>query len=352
MITTVIPTYRRPGMLGRAIESILAQTERRVQVCVYDNASGDETAATVEAIARRDPRVTYFRHDKNIGLTGNFMFGASRIGTPFFSFLSDDDWLLPPFYEAALAALEAHPEAIFASARVADADERGRLLGIRGESWASGLHQPQEAFPRVLRAGHLEWTGILFRRRALELVDLTRTGIDILFDVDFVLRLAGMAPFVAVPVIGAVFVHRPGLGSERLAATWPALQRMAANVEGDQRIAAELRAFAREELPRQIAIRTYIIGLNAARRGQLEETAFAADILEREYGHTSQARRLRRLSALVRHVPGVRGVLEGVSAIRRYRRHGWRRRAYTVDDLVQSGQLYQPTTSTMTSTEP
>jgi len=219
VITTVIPTYRRPRMLARAIESVLAQTERRVQVCVYDNASGDETAAAVEAIAGRDPRVTYYRHDRNIGLTANFMFGSARIDTPFFSFLSDDDWLLPGFYEAALSALEPHPEAIFAATRVADADERGRLLGIRGENWAPGLQQPHDAFPRVLRAGHLEWTGILFRRRALELVDLTKTGIDILFDVDFVLRLVGIAPFVSVPVIGAVFVHRPGLGSERLAAT-------------------------------------------------------------------------------------------------------------------------------------
>lgn len=352
VITTVIPTYRRPRMLARAIESVLAQTERRVQVRVYDNASGDETAATVAAIARRDPRVTYFRHERNIGLTANFMFGAGRIDTPYFSFLSDDDWLLPNFYAATLAALERHPEAVFASARVADADERGRLLGIRGDGWVPGVHQPSEAFPRVLRAGHLEWTGILFRRRALELVDLTTTGIDILFDVDFVLRLVGQAPFVAVPVIGAVFVHRPGLGSERLAATWPALQRMAANVENDPRIAPELRAYARGELPRQIAVRTYIIGLNAARRGQVEETAFAAEILEREYGQARQARRLRRLSAVVRRLPGARRVLEGVSAFRRYRRRGWRRRAFTVDDLAQAGQLYQPTTSTMTSTEP
>src|SRR5207248_7357239 len=143
------------------------------------SASGGETAAAVEAIAGRDPRVTYYRHGRNIGLTANFMFGSARIDTPFFSFLSDDDWLLPGFYEAALAALEPHPEAIFAATRVADADERGRLLGIRGEGWAQGVYPPRDAFPRVLRAGHLEWTGILFRRRALELVDLPQTGIDI-----------------------------------------------------------------------------------------------------------------------------------------------------------------------------
>lgn len=335
VITTVIPTYRRPGTLARAIESVLAQTERRVQVSVYDNASGDATAATVEGFARRDSRVRYFSHDRNIGLTANFMFGAARIATPYFSFLSDDDWLLPRFYQAALSALEQQPEAIFAAARVADVDERGRILGIRGEGWVPGLYQPQDAFARILRAGHLEWTGILFRRRALELVNLSQSGIDILFDVDFVLRLAALAPFVMLPLVGAVFVHRPGTGSERLAATRPALQRIAENIEKDQRIPPDLRAIARQELPGQIARRTYIIGLNAARRGQREETAVAAEILEREYHQAAEARRLRCLSAVVRRLPGARAALEGVSALRRYRRTGWRRRVLTVDDLAR-----------------
>lgn len=44
IITAVIPTYRRPRLLRRAIKSVLAQTYPHFQVCVYDNASGDETS--------------------------------------------------------------------------------------------------------------------------------------------------------------------------------------------------------------------------------------------------------------------------------------------------------------------
>lgn len=47
MITTIIPTYRRPRLLRRAIRSVLNQTYPHFQVCVYDNASGDETATIV-----------------------------------------------------------------------------------------------------------------------------------------------------------------------------------------------------------------------------------------------------------------------------------------------------------------
>jgi glycosyltransferase involved in cell wall biosynthesis len=67
LITVIIPTYRRPKMLGRAIRSVLNQTFPDLQVCVYDNASGDETTQVVVEFAERDSRVRYHCHAANIG---------------------------------------------------------------------------------------------------------------------------------------------------------------------------------------------------------------------------------------------------------------------------------------------
>ena len=64
LITTIIPTYRRPKLLQRAIRSVLNQTYPHFQVCIYDNASGDDTAAVVAEIAKGDPRVKYHCHPK------------------------------------------------------------------------------------------------------------------------------------------------------------------------------------------------------------------------------------------------------------------------------------------------
>jgi glycosyltransferase involved in cell wall biosynthesis len=71
-ITTIIPTFRRPQLLRRAIRSVLAQNYDRFRVCIYDNASGDETAAVVGQFAREDPRVHYYCHSSNIGAWDNF----------------------------------------------------------------------------------------------------------------------------------------------------------------------------------------------------------------------------------------------------------------------------------------
>ena len=112
VITTVIPTYQRPRLLERAIRSVLNQTYPRFQVCVYDNASEDETKEVVAKLMKEDPRVKYFCHSSNIGVGPNFNYGLSRIETQYFSILSDDDVLIPNFFESALEKLAHYPNAM------------------------------------------------------------------------------------------------------------------------------------------------------------------------------------------------------------------------------------------------
>ena len=78
MITTIIPTFRRPELLRRAVTSALAQEGVSLQVCVYDNASSDSTGIVVAELAKKDPRVKYFCHQKNIGGMANFQFGLKN----------------------------------------------------------------------------------------------------------------------------------------------------------------------------------------------------------------------------------------------------------------------------------
>jgi len=67
LITTIIPTYQRPKLLRRAIKSGLNQNYPHFQVCVYDNASGDETETVVREFTAKDSRIQYFRQEKNKG---------------------------------------------------------------------------------------------------------------------------------------------------------------------------------------------------------------------------------------------------------------------------------------------
>lgn len=105
LVTTIIPTYRRPKLLRRSIRSVLNQTYPHFNVCVYDNASDDATASVVEDFQKEDSRVKYYAHKENIGATENFIYGMEHVETPFFTLLSDGDLILPNFGGKAWQAL-------------------------------------------------------------------------------------------------------------------------------------------------------------------------------------------------------------------------------------------------------
>ena len=71
-LTIVIPTVNRAGLLGRAIESALAQTSRDIEIIVSDNGSTDDTPAVIERYAGRGLRT--FRHPSTMPLAKHAQF--------------------------------------------------------------------------------------------------------------------------------------------------------------------------------------------------------------------------------------------------------------------------------------
>ncbi len=65
MISVIIPTYNRAGLLGRSVESVLAQTYEDFELIIIDDCSTDDTGELVKGMA--DPRIRYHRLEKNSG---------------------------------------------------------------------------------------------------------------------------------------------------------------------------------------------------------------------------------------------------------------------------------------------
>lgn len=217
LITTIIPTYRRPRLLGRAIRSVLGQTYPNIRVCVYDNASGDETEAVVAAIIQNDPRVRYCKHSRNIGYIENFIYGLGEVTTPYFSILSDDDLLTPWFYEKALEGLNQYPQAKFSALDVVKINENNSILA--GRTWVgkktSEYFGPGEAFDDVVKGKiPVPWVGTVYRREVLEEIGLPKSDAGPMLNDDFVLRAAARYPCVVNPAIGCLVTE----GSESVGA--------------------------------------------------------------------------------------------------------------------------------------
>jgi len=172
LITTVIGTYRRPGLLQAAIRSALAQSCPRLEVLVSDDCSGDQTAQVVAEIARRDARVRYTCRPANVGAFANFSQALTEVRTPFFSTLSDDDSLFPDFYAEALTALDQHPEAWFCAGQT-QVVENGILGQLVTSGMPTGLHAKGEGFKLIAR--HFVGMGAtLYRTEVLQSIPFLR----------------------------------------------------------------------------------------------------------------------------------------------------------------------------------
>ena len=286
LITTIIPTFRRPNILQRAINSVLNQTYPHFQVCVYDNASGDETAEVVAEIRKKDSRVKYYCHSENIGAIKNFNSGLAHVEAPFFSLLSDDDIVLPEFYETALAGFERYPEAVFSATEVIYVDTDGKVRGSSNPAWKPGYYLPPYGVLTMLEQGHPPtWTGVLFRSMVIEQVGILDETVGGAIDYDFEQRIAARLPFVLSRTPGAIFViHSSSWGqSSGLSFIWPGWLQMIRNITEDERIPLFARERAGHLLREELKRKVFHYGRQSIKQKNFEETYRAAHILYRHF---------------------------------------------------------------------
>ena len=284
LITTIIPTYRRPKLLRRAIRSALNQTYPHVQVCVYDNASNDETASVAAEIAKTDGRLKYQCHPTNIGAFNNFLFGMEHVETPFFSFLSDDDLILPGFYQDAMEKFSLYPDAIFYAGETIRLDGKGRILATFLASWPrEGYFLPRESLPFMLRVRHPTWTAIVFRREVLTDVGRLDLEVDAPADLDFMFRAAARFPIIISKKPCAVYIHHASGGYESMPmdVIWPGWLKMVRNLTGDERIPKDLRAQSEVLLTRLLKLTLLVQAIRCLKRKNFEEARKAATLLEK-----------------------------------------------------------------------
>ncbi|MFB6301615.1 MAG: glycosyltransferase [Haloferacaceae archaeon] len=110
MVSVVLPTYERADLVGRAVDSVLAQTFEDFELVVVDDASRDDTPAVVRGYD--DDRVTYVRHEVNRHVSAARNTGIAHAGGRYVAFLDDDDEWLPTKLEKQVALLEDSPDRV------------------------------------------------------------------------------------------------------------------------------------------------------------------------------------------------------------------------------------------------
>jgi len=298
-VTTVIPSYRRPALLKRAVQSVLSQTHKNVEVHVFDDSSGDETAAVVSEMSARDPRVKYFCQPVNRGMMQNTAAAVNSVDSEFFTILNDDDFLAPEFFATALKAFARHPQAgVFA----------GRLVYWNHEAPRKtqpcrfldrGYYEAPDACIRSLNENKTHtWTSMMFRREVLHCTGGVDPNAGYAADLDFALRAMALHDTIVSDARCGVYCMHPGSSSY---ASWiaPCVESLSYIQESLQRDPAlsAIRSNVISAYRRKCRKMIGMAAIMALVREELSSARVAAEFLHNSAGAPIVGRGLRLASS-------------------------------------------------------
>jgi glycosyltransferase involved in cell wall biosynthesis len=202
-VSAIIATYNRAYIVREAIDSILSQTYKNVEVVVVDDGSTDDTDRTLKQYAGRI-RVVF---QENSGPAAAWNRGIRESCGRIVTFLGSDDIWLPTFLERQVALLERAGEDCpcslsnswlrFADGRGSTAFQHVRLYPAHEEGiW---LNPAEILATRFVLFGQ----SVAVRREALEKAGGFDESLRFLEDYDLALKLAHQGPwaFVREPLV-------------------------------------------------------------------------------------------------------------------------------------------------------
>ena len=126
LVSVVVSCYNRPAMLNAALQSVLSQTVRNLEIVVQDDSTDLSCNDLVSGI--NDERIRYTHNRPPLGTGRNLFAGYRKCRGKYFSTLNDDDLYEPEYLEVMLAAMEANPSYSMAFSDHFIIDEKGAVL--------------------------------------------------------------------------------------------------------------------------------------------------------------------------------------------------------------------------------
>ncbi|MFM7264398.1 MAG: glycosyltransferase family 2 protein [Cyanobium sp.] len=167
LVSTIIPVYNRSDLLREAVESVLIQSHRPIEIIIVDDGSTDHTPAVCEELQRRQPALIRLHRQRNAGPGRARQQGLAMAQGAFIQFLDSDDLLLPDKFSRQVEALKAHPDAEIAYGKSYEETHIDGPPRCTGPMRATGVPQ-STLFPRLLHERWWTTSCPLYRKRLLD----------------------------------------------------------------------------------------------------------------------------------------------------------------------------------------
>ena len=184
-VSVVIPTYNRAHTLREAIDTVLSQRYKDLELIVVDDGSTDETC---EIVSSYIPKLTYI-FQKHQGVSAARNKGIECARGHYIAFLDSDDLWLKDKLCLQMEFMENHPEAL-----ICYTEEIWIRKGIRVNPMKKHRKYSGMIFEHCLPLCMISPSSVLMARRLLEHVGVFDEALEACEDYDLWLRISAQYP--------------------------------------------------------------------------------------------------------------------------------------------------------------
>ena len=193
LVSVVIPTHNRGAVTLVAIDSVLNQTWRDLELIVVDDGSTDDTPRMVAEHTRADSRVRFIRHERKKGAQAARNTGVRSAQGDWVAFLdSDDAWRSDSLAMRLERAVQTGARVVHSECDVVDSEgATSRPFGVppmEGRIYRELLRRPGPMFQ-----------GLLVRKETLRRIAYLDESLVAYQEWDTAIRLARDEEFAFVP---------------------------------------------------------------------------------------------------------------------------------------------------------
>ncbi len=167
LVSVIMPVFNAEEFLAEAIESILSQTYKNLEIVIVDDASTDNSWETISEFANRYPKkikARRLRKNRNKGgeVAGNIAFSLINPSSTFIARMDADDIALPHRIATQVKYLEKNTDVTAVGSIVRIIDEHGQKMGYK-----RAKETPEELYTNFFEISPMIHPTIMFRRSLL-----------------------------------------------------------------------------------------------------------------------------------------------------------------------------------------
>ncbi len=207
VVSVLLPTFNRPLYLAKALDSIVRQSYRNLQIIVV-NDGGSDVTGVVESF--NDPRIVFINRRQNRGLPFTLNEALARVQGKYVCYLGDDDIYYPHHVGTLVDTLESRNDCT-----VAYSDLYKVYCKTNPDQTRTALSKVVEVsrdFDRflILYFNNVLHVSLMHRTDLIEKTGTYNEDLNVLIDWDMTRRLAFFSDFHHIPEITGEFYQPVG----------------------------------------------------------------------------------------------------------------------------------------------